>query len=608
VRRGAVQAVLVLLMAAMLPLAVVRTAQAATVSFATHVDTATGTNPYAVVVGDFRGSGRKDLAVINYGSSTVSVLLGNGNGTFATKVDYTTGTNPTAAAVSDLRGIGRKDLVITNYGSNTVSVLLGSGTGTFATKVDYTVGTNPESVAVGDFNGDGKPDLAVGNHGSNTVSVLLGSGTGTFAAKVDYTTGSFPQSVATADFNGDSKLDLAVANHGDATVSILLGSGTGTFAAKVDYTVGAGPFSVAVADLRGVGKLDLAVANENANTVSVLLGSGTGTFAAKVDYTVGTRPNSVAIGDLSADGKLDLAVANYASGASGTTSVLLGNGDGTFAAKTDITTGLGPDWVSTGDFNADGLLDFATANWTAGTVSVVLATQSPTITSANNTSFTVGVAGTFTVTTTGSPAPSLTETGTLPTGVTFTDNGNGTATLAGTPTSSATVGTYSLTITAHSTATPDATQPFTLTVLAGALAITVPGSASLGTVAPGNTLSAHLGAVQVNDNRFTTPANWTAKVSATSFTTGGQTASETIATTAVSYWSGGFVTQSGNGTFTAGQLTSLNAVVLSAQRTAFSHTLGSGSNFVSWNPTLVIAVPSAAVAGTYTGTITHSVA
>jgi hypothetical protein len=89
--------------------------------------------------------------------------------------------------------------------------------------------------------------------------------------------------------------------------------------------------------------------------------------------------------------------------------------------------------------------------------------QAPAITSANSTTFTVSAAGTFTVTTTGTPAPSLTETGVLPTGVTFTDNGNGTATLAGTP-AAGTSGTYSLTIKAHNGIGTDATQTFTLTV------------------------------------------------------------------------------------------------------------------------------------------------
>jgi hypothetical protein len=232
----------------------------------------------------------------------------------------------------------------------------------------------------------------------------------------------------------------------------------------------------------------------------------------------------------------------------------------------------------------------------------------PVFTSATSTTFTVGQAGTFTVVATGPPTPSLTESGTLPPGVTFVDKGNGTATLAGTVTSALSIGTYPLTFTADNHTSGITTQNFTLTVALGALAITVPAAVSLGNAAPSGSISAQLGTVQITDTRNSNPANWTVTVSATSFKTGGGTTPETIPTTAVSYWSGGFTAKSGLGTFTGGQITASDAVVLSASRTAFTHTSGLLNNSASFNPTLIIAVPAAALAGTYTGTVTHSVA
>ena len=92
---------------------------------------------------------------------------------------------------------------------------------------------------------------------------------------------------------------------------------------------------------------------------------------------------------------------------------------------------------------------------------ILTVTQAPAITSANNTTFTVGTAGSFTVTATGFPTPALTESGALPSGVTFVDNGNGTATLSGIPSAA---GTYPLSFTAANGVLPDATQSFTLTV------------------------------------------------------------------------------------------------------------------------------------------------
>ena len=97
------------------------------------------------------------------------------------------------------------------------------------------------------------------------------------------------------------------------------------------------------------------------------------------------------------------------------------------------------------------------------TLMVSAAQSAPAINSVSSTTFTVGTAGSFTVTTTGSPAPSLTETGALPSGVTFKDNGNGTATLSGAP-ATGTAGSYALTFKAHNGVGTDASQSFTLTV------------------------------------------------------------------------------------------------------------------------------------------------
>ncbi|MDH6580461.1 hypothetical protein [Kitasatospora sp. MAP5-34] len=148
----------------------------------------------------------------------------------------------------------------------------------------------------------------------------------------------------------------------------------------------------------------------------------------------------------------------------------------------------------------------------------------------------------------------------------------------------------------------------TFSVTAGALSIAVPASAALGSVLPGNTVTAQLGAVTVTDARALLTAAWTASVVSTSFQTGGGTAPETIATSAVSYWSGAATATAGTATFTPGQATAGAAQTLASSRTAFTATAGVGNNTAAWNPTLVVAVPAGAVGGTYTGTVTHSVA
>jgi hypothetical protein len=348
---------------------------------------ATGAKPSSVATADFDGDGKLDMVVTNGGSNSISILLGNGDGTFRAAVDYPAGTSPSSVAVGDFNGDGKLDLAVANFGSNDVSIFFGNGDGTFQAAVNYAAGTNPSSVAVGDFISDGRLDLAVANFGSLNVSVLLGNGDGTFQTALDYGAGPFPSSVAVGDFNGDGKLDLVVANSGGSTfdagsVSILLGNGDGTFQAAVDYLTGGNNISgasVAVGDFNGDGKLDLAVSDPGSSNfvsgdISILLGNGDGTFQSAVNYPTLSRSASVAVGDFNGDGKLDLAVSD-ASGSnltSGDVSILLGNGDGTFQPATFHDAGTNPSSVAMGDFNGDGRMDLAVTDQTSSIVSILL--------------------------------------------------------------------------------------------------------------------------------------------------------------------------------------------------------------------------------------------
>lgn len=153
------------------------------------------------------------------------------------------------------------------------------------------------------------------------------------------------------------------------------------------------------------------------------------------------------------------------------------------------------------------------------------------------------------------------------------------------------------------------TTTATFTVISGALAITVPPSTvNLGSGVPGSTITAQFGIVQITDARGLLAASWTGSVASTSFVTGGGTVPETIPAAAVSYWSGQATTTTGSGTFTPGQANAAAAVSLASTHTAFTLTAGAGGNSAAWNPTFVVSLPAAAVAGTYTGTVTHSVA
>lgn len=352
----------------------------ATVSFskASGSPFSLGINPAWVAGGDFNGDGKLDLAISNfYTSGTVNILLGKGDGTFepATGSPIAVGTGPNCLIVEDFNGDGKLDVAVVEPLENDVRILLGNGDGTFlpAPGAPSSVGANPQQVVAGDFNGDGKLDLAVTNANSNNVSVLIGNGDGTFAQAPGspVSAGNSPEGIAVGDLNGDGTLDLVVTGSPD-TVTILLGRGDGAFtpAAGSPITVGSLPDYVLIADFNGDGNLDLAVSNPLSDNVSILLGKGDGTFspAPGSPIPVLEEPTVVIAGDFNCDGKLDLAVANEQDS---TLSILVGNGDGTFTAGASALT-TGNDYVAAGDFNGDGRLDLAIVDVLHDTVTILL--------------------------------------------------------------------------------------------------------------------------------------------------------------------------------------------------------------------------------------------
>ncbi|MFS0514382.1 DUF4347 domain-containing protein [Nostoc sp. UIC 10607] len=338
-------------------------------SFGTPSNFGVGGSPFSVTVGDFNKDGNLDLAVANFDSSSVSVLLGNGSGGFGAASSFGVGNSPLSVTVGDFNKDGNLDLAAANFDSNNVSLLLGNGSGGFGTASDFNVGSNPYSVTVEDFNKDGKSDLVVANFGSNNVSVLLGNGSGSFDTALAFNAASSPISVAVGDFNKDGNLDLAVANFDSNNVSVLLGNGAGSFGAANNLSVGNNPYSVVVGDFNKDGNLDLATANFGSNKVSVLLGNGAGGFGATTNFVVGDSPVSLIVGDFDKDGNSDLAVSNYYSNS---VSVLLGNGSGGFPTGSNLGVGSNPYSVAAGDFDKDNDLDLVAANSSSNNVSVLL--------------------------------------------------------------------------------------------------------------------------------------------------------------------------------------------------------------------------------------------
>jgi hypothetical protein len=359
----------------------------------------------AGVVGDFNGDGIPDLAISNYGY--LNVYLGKGDGTFylppigpsgmAGYVYTGVSDSQNAVVTGDFDGDGILDLAVVNHNSGTITILHGLGDGNFTPlSANPVVGSDPQALVVGDFNGDGILDLAVANSGSNTVTVLLGKGDGTFKTASSPATGAWPISIVTGDFNGDGIADLAVANAGNAStsVTILLGDGRGNFAPSatslpVPCSYIQYPASLVVGDFNGDGILDLALPSGCNNGVAVLLGKGDGTFAAETSPASGisatySDPDILATGDFNGDGIPDLAVVNFCDGNQlcnqGTATILLGDGTGRFAVAANPIVLSNARYILSADLNGDGVSDLIVGSYPGN--SVLLAYQTATATAA----------------------------------------------------------------------------------------------------------------------------------------------------------------------------------------------------------------------------------
>ena len=426
----------------------------ATVSFKSPETYPTGKAPMAAAVGDFNGDGKRDLVVANLGNpqtgdgGSVSVLLGNGDGTFQSARDFAAGKNPFTIATADFNRDGKTDLVLID--SSGVGILLGNGDGTFSSVTYLATVSGPLSLAVADFNADNALDLVVVSESS--LSVLLSNGDGTFQAHVDYPAGG--PNVSVADINNDGRVDLITERPqglGAVLTTVLLGNGDGAFQNGIvtnGFTIGS---QLVLADFNLDGKPDVAMGfiNPLAKGTLIMAGNGDGTFQ-KSSATLPLYGTTYAA-DFNGDGKPDLVIVDVSSG--GVASLFLGNGDGTFQSPLSFPVGdagppsFVPPWAAVAaDFNQDNAPDLVVTNSPGNNISVLLNTTgadfSVSASSATPGTVSRGQSATSTVTLAHlnsfdnpvalscSVQPAQSATCSLnPSAVTLDSNGNATATL-----------------------------------------------------------------------------------------------------------------------------------------------------------------------------------
>ena len=175
------------------------------------------TGPIAITVDDFNGDGKPDLAIVNQSSKNLSVLEGNGDGTFTefAKSPLTVGNVPVAIASGSLSGSTGPALAVVNQKDNTVSVFLGNGDGTFLASPQSPLATDttPSGVVIADFVQQSNGGIAVTNTAAGTATVFVDLGSGLFTSALEPAAGTNPGAILANDFTSSALPDLVVANN-----------------------------------------------------------------------------------------------------------------------------------------------------------------------------------------------------------------------------------------------------------------------------------------------------------------------------------------------------------------------------------------------------------
>ena len=325
--------------------------------------------PQYVAVADFNQDNRLDLVIANTGIDNIGIRLGYGNGSFTDQILYFTGkgSQPYWVVVKDFNNDDLLDIAVANYGTNNIGILLGDDNGSFASYRTYSLGASrPLSLAIGDFNNDSQWDIVVVNNATFDMLILYGGVDASFLMGKPYFMGydSMPCSIAVADFNKDNRSDIAVVNYGTSELVIFLSNENDTF--TIDkYSTGTNshPSSLTVDYIDSDDYLDIAVANSATHNIGVFSGHPDGKFPLLQTYA--TSSNSylqfIVAGQFNNENTRDLAVVdsseNYLI-------IFKGDGNGSFSIATNQQIGHGsrPYSIAVADFDNNNQSDMVVVN------------------------------------------------------------------------------------------------------------------------------------------------------------------------------------------------------------------------------------------------------
>jgi hypothetical protein len=327
-------------------------------SMTTRTTPAQGSRAYGGIATDLNNDGWADITVVNEDTADLRVFMNQANGTG--KYDpflqptFPINTQASPSEPGDFNHDGFADICVANISTASVSILLGNGDGTYAPQQEISVGTQPRGIAVLDADGDGDMDIVNTNSGSSTMSVLINNGSGVFGAPTFFEGGGAGEwALAAADMTDDGILDLVVGARNSQTIIVNRGNGDATFTPLVPQAAGGAVWMLVFGDVNGDGNEDVATANSSQSNGAILFGDGAGGLAPPVTRPTDPFPLATDLGDLDGDGDLDWLTSSF----NGDWFVFTNNGSGLFTFDQEM---LAPDAASCAvlvDIDNDGDLD-----------------------------------------------------------------------------------------------------------------------------------------------------------------------------------------------------------------------------------------------------------
>ena len=333
---------------------------------------------YGGIASDLNGDRFLDITIVNEDTADLRVFLNRADGTGLfddfIQPPFPVGNRASPSEPADFDRDGAVDICVANINDDTVSVLLGNGDGTFGPQQVIAVGGDPRGIAVLDVDGDGDLDIVNTNATSNNMSLMINDGNGVFGPATFFESGvSGEWALAAADMNEDGILDAVVGGRTGRQIVVDMGNGDGTFTPGTPAGAGGSVWMIVCGDVNGDGHDDVAAANSSSNNGAILLGDGAGNLGSLQTHGTDPFPLATDLGDLDGDGDLDWVTSSFG----GDWFVFTNDGAGTFAFDQELLAPRAASCSLLFDLDNDGDLDLGLIDELADVVLLMRNAGSP---------------------------------------------------------------------------------------------------------------------------------------------------------------------------------------------------------------------------------------